>query len=338
MTAPSASAGHSRAAQEITAIRLAASSLGLTVHDVQPVSLRRTGVYRVVVVTDRPRAGFPAGRSVQAARVNAIRDAIMPPHHAHRLIHDLHHAGAPVPAPRHRDLVATDAGPVGFWEWMTPALVTAHQWGTLTAAFHRAGHKTHPGRCWPYHPAKVFQPRLRLAHALTADRGHPLFGAHRMLSSFGAALEVAVEDALAAAATEPGLLVHGDNQPGNVMRTTAGRLVFNDFERVASGPAALDLAALTLGVAHFGYPQQLAEDFRAGYGTHAPTLHDARPYARIRELSGILVMMIHAADNSDTEHEMRIRAVAIDSPGRGEPWTYLGHPNAMALAEACSHR
>jgi hypothetical protein len=111
--------------------------------------------------------------------------------------------------------------------------------------------------------------------------------------------------------------------------------ILNDLERIVVGPAAVDLAALLLGVQHFGYPEGVAEDFRAGYGPEAPPLEDARPFARIRELSGAVIAMLNASDGP--EREMHVRATAIDHPADGTPRTYLGHPDAMHLAGLDGH-
>ena len=320
-----------RTRNETRAITSAAAWLGLDTRQVRPVSQRRTGVYRVLVYAEAARQGFPAGMSVQAARVTTLSDSITPAHQTHRLVHDLHTRGAPVAAPRHRDIVATPDGEVGFWEWMEPAQVTARQWGRLTAAFHRSGAKgAHPpGR---YHPATVFAPRLRRARELTSQQGHPLFGEHTLVRVFESALDAAVDQALTAAASVPAMLVLGDNQPGNVMSPPGGGPVLNDFERVAVGPAAVDLAALLLGLQHFGYPPAVAQEFLDGYGPGAPTPEQARPYARIRELSGAVIAMIQAGDSPEMEREMQVRAVAVTSPGAGDQWTFVDNPAAMTLA------
>jgi Phosphotransferase enzyme family len=135
-----------------------------------------------------------------------------------------------------------------------------------------------------------------------------------------------------AAASVPPILVLGDNQPGNVMSAPGSGPVLNDFERVAVGPAAVDLAALVLGLQHFGYPPAVAQEFLDGYGPGAPTLEQARPYARIRELSGAAIAMIQAGDSPEMEREMRVRAVAVTSPGAGQQWTFVGNPAAMTVA------
>lgn len=229
--------------------------------------------------------------------------------------------------------------------------MTPRQWGALTGAFHQAGrppgHRTgrragrQAGPAGPYDPARVFGSRVRRARQLTGERGHPLHGAHALVRAFVGALEAAVHEAAAAAAGSDQLLVLGDNQPGNVMAVAtpdhagAGRPVLNDFERIATGPPALDLAAVVLGVQHFGYPPVVAEEFRAGYaagsGSGAPTLREAWPFARIRELSGAVIAMIQAGDSPEMQREMHVRAVAVTEPGAGERWTYIGDPNAMQL-------
>jgi hypothetical protein len=318
-----------RTQSDSQAIKLAASSLGIGLKDIQPVSHGRTGIYRVIVHCDRVREGFPVGESLQAARVTTLTDSITPAAETHRLVHGLYRSGAPVAAPRHRDIVATATGDTGFWQWLDETLVTPGQWGALTAAFHRAGRNIRHKRS--YHPATVLRPRIHRARELTTQRGHPLFGAHALVRSFEAAFEAAVNDALEAVTVSQQLLVLGDNQPGNVM-SASGRPVLNDFERIASGPPALDLAALLLGLQHFDYPRTIGQEFLTGYGPDAPTLEAARPFARIRELSGTIIAMIHAGDSPEMEHEMHVRSVSISNPGEGEPWTYVGNPNAMRLA------
>lgn len=311
------------------AIRSAAAALGLSLVDVQPVSQRRTSVYLVVVHSDQEREGFAAGTSLQAGRVTTLTDSIMPARETHRMLYDLHGRGAPVSGPRHRDIVATAFGEVGFWEWMEETVVTSHEWGKLTGAFHRAGRAVHH-QARRYDPTRVFHPRIRRARELASQRGQPLFGAHGLVRCFESALDDAVEDVLAAAAGSKSLVL-GDNQPGNVMRAS-GRSVLNDFERLASGPTALDLAAVVLGVQHFGYPTAVGEAFLEGYGSGAPTLESARPYARIRELSGTIIAMIQAGQSPEMEREMRVRTASIKNPGDGEPWTFVGNPDAMRLA------
>jgi hypothetical protein len=318
-----------RATHESQAIRSAATALGLTVSDIQPASLGRTGIYRVVIHADHAREGFPAGTSVQASRVTTMKDSIMSARETQRLLWDLSQHGAPVAAPRHRDIVVTAWGEVGFWAWLDQDHVTAHEWGLTTEAFHRAGARIHD-RARRYEPGRVFSSRVQRARELTVQRGHPLFGAYSLLRSFESALDQAVEEALAAAERSPRGLVHGDNQPPNLMRS-AGRLVLNDFERIVSGPLALDLAALVLGLQHFGYPTSDAAEFLDGYGATAPTLADARPYARIRELSGTVLAMIGAGEGPEMEHEMLVRTASIAEPGGGGPWAFLGNPDAMKL-------
>lgn len=41
--------------------------------------------------------------------------------------------------------------------------------------------------------------------------------------------------------------VHGDSHTGNLVRTTSGALLWNDFEDVGRGPVEWDLASMTLG-------------------------------------------------------------------------------------------
>lgn len=248
------------------------------------------------------------------------------------VLRDLHERGAPVSAPRHRDIVATAWGEVGFWEWMDHGHVSAHEWGAAaTEAFHRAGLKIHH-RARKYDPGRVFPPRVQRARELTSQPGHPLFGAHALIRSFETALNIAVDEALAAAVAARKSLIHGDNQPPNVM-VASGRPVLNDFERIASGPLAVDLSGLVLGLQHFNYPTSVATNFLNGYGANAPTLEDARPYARIRELSGTIISMIQAGESPEMEQEMQVRTASITTPGGGVPWTFIGNPGAMGLGD-----
>ncbi len=205
--------------------------------------------------------------------------------------------------------------------------------GALTASLHRTGAHLRHRRA--YDPGRVFQDRLRRIHDLTRTHGHPLDGARALACSFEDALTTALQDArdAAAAASDCGAvgIVHGDNQPANVMHGRGGRAL-NDFERIIYGPWALDLAGLVLGIQHYGYPPSAGEQFLAGYGAGAPSLQEARPYARVRELSGIAVAMIHAGDSPQMGEQMHVRSAAITQPGHGEvPWTYLSPPRTSHL-------
>lgn len=325
----------------IEAVHRAAVSLGVRVDEIRVVSRRRTGVYHVVVTAapsrSRSRSGhrFPAGRTVLAARVVSIEDSITPAAVTHRVLYRLRETGAPVAGPLHPETVSTGAGHVGFWDWLQDTCVTPGTWGELTGAFHRAGRRLPASlvaAVGAYDPGKTFGPRVRRARALTGRPGHPLHGADALVRRFETALEHAVDLAThAAAGQQAPVLVLGDNQPGNIMAGPRG-LVLNDVERMAIGPVAVDLAALVLGVQHYGYPASVASDFCAGSGPTAPSVEQARPFTRIRELSGAVVAMLGAGDGPEAEREMQVRATAIDHPGEGEPWTYLGHPDAVHLA------
>lgn len=318
-----------RATRETKAIRAAASRLGLMASDIQPVSLGRTGIYRVVVHAGHQAEGFPAGTSIQAGRVTTVKDSIMSAGEAQRLLCDLHEGGAPVPAPRHPNVLTTAWGEVGFWEWLDEGHVTAHEWGATTAAFHRAGLPIHH-RARTYEPTRVFSARIHRARELTSHSGHPLYGAHRLVRSFESALTSAAEAAHTATVSARTSLIHGDNQPPNLM-LASGRPVLNDFERIASGPLAVDLSAVVLGVQHYNYPPSVATDFVDGYGANAPTLEDALPYARIRELSGTVIAMIQAGDSPEMEQEMHVRTASIETPGGGETWTFIGNTSALGM-------
>lgn len=321
-----------RTTGELQAVRQAAVELGLAVDDIVVVSQGRTGVYRVVVRPKSPLEQFPvlSEDNVAAARVTASTESVTPAAETHRILRELYRQGAPVAGPLHENSVFTSCGEVGFWTWLTGTSITAYQWGTLTGSFHRAGRRL-LGSARPYDPARVLTPRLRRARQLVERRGHPLFGARALVRSFEVALDEAVQRAATATDAFCRVLALGDNQPGNVMTSPVGP-VLNDFERVAAGPAALDLAAVGLGVDHFGYSESVVEDFRAGYGLEAPTLAAARPFIRIRELSGVIIAMIESGGSPEMEREMQVRAVSITDPGEGDPWTYVGRPDAMRLA------
>lgn len=325
-----------RVRRDQRAIVEAARVLDLRLISAQSVSLGRTGIYRTLVsaavsaaVSAQPPAvAFPVGVSVAAAYVNREHDSVTPPAEMHSVLRRLYERGAPVAESRHDTVVSTRHGQVGFWEWMDHTPVTARQWGDLTGALHRAGRSVRHPRT--YEPRRVFQARLRRALELTDTPGHPLYRAGALLRRFEAALDVAVADARRAAATGPFTLVHGDNQPANVMSGRRG-LALIDFERIVTGPPAVDLAGLLLGLQHYCYPPEAAEDFLAGYGPDAPTLDQARPYTRIRELSGVVVAMIQAGDSAQMEEQMHIRRAAITDPGQGRPWTYVGPASASHL-------
>jgi Phosphotransferase enzyme family len=324
-------------------LRRAAACLGMQIEDLHVVSRRRTGVYRVVVTSD-PHAStqlgrIPGGRSVQAARVVAIRDSLTPAEVAHRVLYALREIGAPVAGPLHPKSIAIEDCQVGFWDWLQDTCITPDSWGELTGAFHQAGNQLPPplaAGVGVYSPGWVFGPRMRKVRELNSSPGHPLYRASALVRRLETALEPAVEQAMQAAATQgPLVLIHGDNQPGNVMAGPDGP-VLNDVERIAVGPAAVDLAGLVLGTQHYGYPPSVTDTFgngySEGYGQDAPTIEQALPFARIRELSGVVVAMLGAGDSAEAEREMRVRVTAIDRPGEGELWTYLGHPDATHLA------
>jgi hypothetical protein len=320
-----------RTARESRAVRAAAARLGVRVHTLQAVALGRTGVYRVLIDAPEPAERFRPGRRIVAVKVTSQVDSITDPVTVHHLVDDLHAAGAPVPGVLHPDPVRLPAGLVAFWPWLERAPVTASQWGALTAEFHRAGARFAP-RAGAYHPGAVFGPRLARARVLARTPGHPLHGAHRLVRAVEDALDDAVDDALAACTRDPVVLAIGDNQPGNILRA-GPRLLVNDFERLVAGPPALDLAGILLGTWHYGFPASAFEEFRDGYGPGAPTAAQARPFARIRELSGLIVAMLAAADPAMAE-QAHTRAGVLAGPGQGGPWSFVGNPQDMTLAPA----
>jgi hypothetical protein len=286
---------NTRIARESDAVRAAAARLGIDVHTLQAVALGRTGVYRVLIEAPARTGRFTPGRAVVAAKVTSRLDSITDPVAVHHLVDDLHAAGAPVPGVLHPDPVRLPAGLVAFCPWLERAPVTAGRWGALTADFHRADARF-TARAGAYHPGAVFGPRVARARVLARTPAHPLNGAHSLVHAVEEALDDAVDDALAACAQAPVVLAIGDNQPGNIMRA-GPRLLVNDVERLVAGPPALDLAGILLGTWHYGFPASAFEEFRDGYGPGAPTAAQARPFARIRELSGLLVAMLAAADD-----------------------------------------
>lgn len=343
-----------------TAISQAAQALGVRVLRCEQISDRRTGVYRVSLRNDTPSGTggvlFSAGRTVVAARITPpvarCSGPVTDQRDEHRVIHTLATAGAPVATPLHPYPVPTAEGQVAFWEWLTPASpLSAAGWGHLTAHLHTQG--THTAQAMThasigtYAPLPAFGSRLQVAHTQAARRGHRLHGKNQLLRVFEAALETASERAHTAATRTGRVLVHGDNQPGNVLRTPAGIPVLTDFERLAWGPAALDWSALLLGRWHYGFTAAHARDFHHGYTTQTPmvdlgpvadleaALAQAEPFARLRELSGVLVAMIATGD-SRWEKEMYMRLPAITDPGFGARWTFIGPFADMTLTD--THR
>lgn len=338
----------------VTAIRQAAEVLGVRVLRCEQISARRTGVYRVSLSNDTPISEegdqFPAGLSLAAARIapaaTSANDPVTDQRGGHRAVHALAAGGVRVATPLHPHPVPTSEGQVAFWEWLNPASpLSAAEWGQLTAHLHTRG--THTARACSdasigaYDPLPAFGRRLHLAHAHTERRGHRLHGKQMLLARFEAALETAIERARAAATRSGSVLVHGDNQPGNVLRTHAGTPVLADFERLAWGPATLDWSALLLGRWHYGFTAGHAQDFHHGYRCLAPvtdleaTLAQAEPFARIRELSGVLVAMIASGDSGQWEREMYARLPTITDPGFGDRWTFIGRPADMRLTDTC---
>ena len=334
-----------RAAREGAVVAEAAARLGAEVVDCAPAALGRTGVYRVQM---RPRAGSeaPTGSvlpladgGVGAAKVTSLRDSITAPERVHRLVHVLHGLGAPVPGVLHPDLLDVDGLQVAFWPWLAPARVTARQWGALTGAFHRAaaplltGPDTGPDA---YRPDTVLRARLETVQALAVAPGHTLPRARELLNRLARALDEAVHDALVVQAGAPTVVALGDNQPVNVMHAPGrdgapGHLVLNDFERLEAGPPGLDLAAVLMGVWHYGFDPGVFEQFRRGYGPDAPTREQVVPFVRLRELSGLLVALLHADRDPAMARQARVRAGCLDGPGAGAPWTFVGPQSAMSL-------
>ena len=319
-----------RIARESVAVRVAAARLGVDVRTLRAVSLGRTGVYRVLIAAREQTGQFTPGGALVAAKVISRVDSITHPVTVHHLVNDLHAAGGPVPGVLHRDPVRLPAGLVAFWPWLERAPVTAEQWGRLTAEFHHAGARFAP-RAGAYHPGAVFRPRVAHARVLARTPSHPLYGAHKLVRAVEEALDDAVDDALAACAQAPVVLAIGDNQPGNIMRA-GPKLLVNDFERLAAAPPALDLAGILLGTWHYGFPASAFEEFCDGYGPGAPTAADARPFARIRELSGLIVAMLNAAADPVMAEQVNTRAGVLAGPGQGGPWSFAGNPHDMTLA------
>jgi len=335
----------------VTAITQAAEALGARVLRCEQISARRTDVYRVSLSNDAPSGEegdqLPAGLSVAAARIAPVAanagGPVTDQRGGHRVVHGLAAGGVRVAAPLHPEPVPTPEGLVAFWEWLTPASpLSAAEWGRLTADLHT--HGTHTARVLSdvaigaYDPQPAFGPRLHLAHAHTERRGHRLHGQQLLLADFEAVLAAAIERARATAVGTESALVHGDNQPGNVLRTPAGTPVLADFERLAWGPVALDWSALLLGRWHYGFTAGHARDFHHGYRSLAPItdleaiLAQTEPFARVRELSGVLVAMIATGD-SRWEREMYMRLPAISNPGFGNLWTFIGRHGDMRLTD-----
>jgi len=327
-------------------IGVAGDTLGVQVLRCEQVSAGRTGVYRVSISNDGQSGGFHAGLSVAAARVTPVdqcaTDRGTDEGEAQRAVHDLAVRGVRVAAPLHPDPVLTSSGLVGFWEWLAPVSPTsAAEWGRLTAHLHTCGTDTArpPLRIslGAYDPMVAFHPRLHVARELTTRDGHPLHGRQRLLNTFESALETAVKRARTAAQSWPVVLVHGDNQPSNVLRTPVSATVLADFERLSWGPAWLDWAALLLGRWHYGFTACAARDFHRGYSTLAPipdlnaALIRAEPFARIRELSGVLVAMLASGQSVAWDREMYARLSAITDPGHGNRWTFIGRTTDMRL-------
>ena len=340
-----------------TAISRTAEALGARVLRCEQISAGRTDVYRVSLASpsnDTPRGEpgnqLPAGLSLAAARI-APADAsatgsVTDQRDGHRVVHALARHGGQVATPLHPDPVTTSEGQVAFWEWLTPASpLSAAGWGRLTAHLHTRGTDTARAlsdvSIGTYDPLRAFGPRLHLAYAHAGRRGHPLHGRQELLRTFETALEAATERARAAAADSAGVLVHGDNQPANVLRTPTETVVLADFERLAWGPAALDWSGLLLGRWHYGFTAHHARDFHHGYRTLAQVpdpeaaLAQAEPFARVRELSGVLVAMLAADDSARWEREMYARLPTITDPGFGDRWTFIGSPTDMHLTDMC---
>ena len=333
-----------------TAIQHAAETFGARMLDCEQVSAGRTDVFRVRLSSDLPYSNaqerLPTGHNVVAARVVPCDAGEISPVTDHRAGHQLVHAlaarGVRVAAPLHPQPIATPAGLITFWEWLTPASAQpAADWGRLTAHLHTTGTDTaralNETSIGTYDPWPAFAPRLKLATEHTARPGHPLHANQTVLRTFEAALEVAVGRAREVAAGLATVLTHGDNQPGNVLRTLTGSTVLTDFERLAWGPAALDWSALLLGRWHYGFTTHHAQDFHHAYASQAPVgdldeaLTYAQPFARIRELSGVLVAMLAAGDSGRWEREMYARLPAITDAGFGTRWTFIGRRTDMRL-------
>ena len=87
----------------------------------------------------------------------------------------------------------------------------------------------------------------------------------------------------------PSGLVHGDAHPGNLMRTSSGRVVLGDWDHVAIGPPEWDLVQVHYTRRRFGYPSdQEIEDMSRVYGWDLRDWPDGMAVLlAIREVTGL---------------------------------------------------
>ena len=84
-----------------------------------------------------------------------------------------------------------------------------------------------------------------------------------------AAIAVAADAAIERLARLPRVLVHGELYPANVLVAADGRIRTVDWETLGTGPAALDLAALTSGAWRAEDRARVLAAYRAAAGTGA---------------------------------------------------------------------
>ena len=319
---------------ETAAVQTAIRLMGLDVLDVEVISQGQTGIFKATTATGSRRL-HKSAVDVSAARVTRASGPVTAARSQQLLSRAMHRRNAPVAPARHDAPITIGTLDVGLWHWLCELSrqPTAKEWGAVTSEFHHAGSilfEELPTSLPVYNPRRVFGPRIETAVNLCRKSWHPLFGKEEVVESFVIALQRALKVVDQMASSGPQTIIHGDNHPGNLM-LNGHKVVFNDLERVAIGPPEVDLATLLVGIDHFGWSARDAELFMEGYGSSGVTLKRAVPFARVRELSGVIVAMCQAHESPEMENEMNQRLPAIERPGEGT-WTWIGSPRFMTLS------
>lgn len=118
------------------------------------------------------------------------------------------------------------------------------------------------------------------------------------------------------------VLLHGDLNPGNVLRVTGETPYIIDLEAFAVGPWTWDLINTQMLIADGDLPAETLEETLAGYGRHVRDDPTWAPLCRLRALNVVTWMYLEARAGG---------AVRPDQARRRVQWFLAGFPGLPVL-------
>jgi Ser/Thr protein kinase RdoA (MazF antagonist) len=121
-------------------------------------------------------------------------------------------------------------------------------------------------------------------------------------------------------------MIHGDAHPGNLIRTTGGRVILGDWDHVATGPREWDLAQVHYFRRRFGEPSAADVDiFAEAYGWDARQWPELFSMIAIREVTGLSSYIRTSTVKPFSRHELARR---VRSLREGDTTTWWNLPPA----------